>query len=197
MRNHPFVRSSAGAALPGLLALGLFAGCAGSTTAKLVTPDDDPAGVALEEGCSAVESFEDGGNEHVADGSEVDYNSEPPTSGPHYAVPADPGLYATPLAEEQLVHNLEHGQIVIYFSPTAPEELVAELRELVASDPVGLIAVPYVAASGPGEIVLTAWTRLQRCNGFSGADIDAFRAEFEGRGPENVGVPTFDTDDTA
>lgn len=176
--------------------MSLIAGCAGSTTATLVTPDDDPPPSAAG-CCSALESFEDEGNEHVADGAEVDYLTEPPTSGPHYATPAGPGLYASALPEEQLVHNLEHGQIVIYFSPDAPEEVVAELRELVESDPLGLLAVPYEAASGSGEIILTAWTHLQRCEGFSGEDIDAFRAEFEGRGPENVGVPTFDTDTTA
>jgi hypothetical protein len=183
--------------LTGAVALGLTYGCAGSTTATLVTPDDDPEGSPAES-CEAVETFADQGNQHVADGTDVDdYNSDPPTSGPHYGTPADPGLYASALPEEQLVHNLEHGQIVIYFSPAAPEELIAELRELVASDPVGLLAVPYEAAASPSEIVLTAWTHLQRCSAFSGEDIDAFRDEFQGRGPENVGVPQFDGGDTA
>ena len=185
------------AALTGLIAVGLSGGCAGSTTATLVTPTDAPDPVTAES-CTPVESFTDGGREHVADGTDVDdYNSEPPTSGPHYATPADPGIYSSALPEEQLVHNLEHGQIVIYFSPAIPEEMISELQELVASDPVGLLAVPYEAAASPTEIILTAWTHLQRCDGFSLQDIDAFRSEFQGRGPENVGIPPFDSGDSA
>jgi Protein of unknown function (DUF3105) len=184
-------------AVAGLIAMGLTGGCAGSTTATLVPPTDEPDAIAAES-CDPMESFEDAGNEHVADGTEVDdYNSQPPTSGPHYATPADPGLYSSALPEEQLVHNLEHGQIVIYFSPAIPEEMIVELQELVASDPVGLLAVPYAAAASPSEVILTAWTHLQRCDGISVEDIDEFRSEFQGRGPENVGVPAFNSGDTA
>ena len=44
------------------------------------------------------------------------YNSDPPTSGPHYAQPAQAGFYDEALPDEQLVHNLEHGYIVIWYN---------------------------------------------------------------------------------
>ena len=142
--------------------------------------------------CAQVESFEDAGNRHVAEGTQVDsYNSEPPTSGPHYATPADPGFYSTPLPAEQLVHNLEHGQIVIYYSADAAEDVIGTLLELIGRNQVALVIAPYEDAAGPTEIIFTAWTHLQRCNGFSGDDLDAFRREHQGKGPENVGIPTF------
>ena len=171
----------------------LLAGCDGSTSATINTDEGDsqasPAAV-----CGSIENFEDAGNEHVAEGTEVeDYNSDPPTSGPHYARPADPGFFSTAPPAEQLVHNLEHGQIVIHFAPDAPEETITSLQELLRDDPVSVLLVPNEDLGGTSEIILTAWTALQRCEGFSDADIDAFRAEFQGKGPENVGVPPFNS----
>ena len=54
------------------------------------------------------------------------YNSDPPTSGPHYAQPAQAGFYDEALPDEQLVHNLEHGYIVIWYNCTSLEETACE-----------------------------------------------------------------------
>ena len=61
--------------------------------------------------------------EHIPIGSNrPQYNSNPPTSGPHYDNPAEKGIYKKELPDEQLVHNLEHGYIwVSYRSDVAPE----------------------------------------------------------------------------
>lgn len=175
----------------------VLTGCGGTTTATLATGDEEPSS-GTAPSCDEVETFADAGSEHVADGTVVEsYNSDPPTSGPHYALPSDPGFFDSPLPREQLVHNLEHGQIVIYYSSTAPPDLIASLQELVQSEAVALVVVPNEAASESNEIVLTAWTHLQRCSGFSGTDIEEFRAAWQGRGPENVGVPPFEGGDAA
>ncbi len=172
----------------------LLAGCDGSTSATINTDEGDSQPSPTAAVCGSIENFEDAGNEHVAEGTEVeDYNSDPPTSGPHYARPADPGFFSTAPPAEQLVHNLEHGQIVIHFAPDAPEETVTSLQGLLRDDAISVLVVPNENLSGTNEIILTAWTALQRCEGFSEADIDAFRAEFQGKGPENVGVPPFDS----
>ena len=49
------------------------------------------------------------------DATHLPYNSNPPTSGDHYAQPADWGVYQNELPDEQLVHNLEHGGIWISY----------------------------------------------------------------------------------
>jgi len=56
------------------------------------------------------------GQEHVAVGSDVEYNSNPPTSGPHYETPADPGKYDLPVEDGYLVHSLEHGYVIISYN---------------------------------------------------------------------------------
>jgi Protein of unknown function (DUF3105) len=158
-----------------------------------------PDGVAAAEaGCGEVAEFEEVSREHIEVGAEhEDYNSSPPTSGPHYELPADGGFYPSPLPPEQLVHNLEHGQIVIWYRPDASEATVEGLQALVESanqrardsgtlEP--LVASPYDDIEGDSEYVVTAWTHSQSCLDYSRAAIDAFRRDFQGRGPQQVGV---------
>src|SRR5262245_40763396 len=78
-------------------------------------------------GDSAIETFPSEGREHVPEGSVIFYLTDPPTSGPHYPVPALGGFYSLDIAPGYLVHALEHGAVVIYYNPftvTAAEQLV-------------------------------------------------------------------------
>src|SRR3989344_6898821 len=64
------------------------------------------------------QTFTDQGQEHIAIGSShPKYDSNPPSSGWHYADPAKAGFYETPLPDEQIIHNLEHGEIWIAYHP--------------------------------------------------------------------------------
>lgn len=54
------------------------------------------------------------GRNHIAEGQLYEgYSSRPATSGPHWGAPARWGAYSAQLPDERLVHNLEHGGIVI------------------------------------------------------------------------------------
>jgi len=64
---------------------------------------------------------------HVPEGSEIVYQNEPPSSGPHYAVWATYDVHAE-LARGYYVHNLEHGGIVLVYRPDAPDEVAQALR---------------------------------------------------------------------
>ncbi len=56
------------------------------------------------------------GRGHVPIGTKIDYNSNPPTSGPHYEIWVKPGVYDRPQEDRNLVHSLEHGYIVISYN---------------------------------------------------------------------------------
>ena len=58
------------------------------------------------------------GREHVAlaQVEKTTYNSNPPTSGPHYEVPSKPGIYDTPQHDGALIHSLEHGYVIISYN---------------------------------------------------------------------------------
>lgn len=58
----------------------------------------------------------DMGREHVTDIYGVKYNSNPPTSGPHFPIWAKRGLYDRLISDGYLIHSLEHGYIVISYN---------------------------------------------------------------------------------
>src|SRR5258708_538317 len=55
--------------------------------------------------------------DHVPDGTRIQYNSNPPAAGKHYAQPQDAGIYTTPPADGHLVHSLEHGAVILWYNP--------------------------------------------------------------------------------
>lgn len=59
---------------------------------------------------------EDLGREHVAVGTNVEYNSNPPTSGPHYEEWTKPGAYDEVQDDRNMVHSLEHGYVIISYN---------------------------------------------------------------------------------
>jgi len=59
---------------------------------------------------------EDLGRDHITDISGKVYNSNPPTSGPHFPVWAKKGVYDRVLSDGYLIHTLEHGYIVLSYN---------------------------------------------------------------------------------
>jgi len=55
------------------------------------------------------------GRDHVTDIAGVNYNSNPPTSGPHFAVWAKPGTYDRLISDGYLIHSMEHGYVIIWY----------------------------------------------------------------------------------
>ena len=177
----------------------------GAVTAFVVTQGGDaqeappaPEGVtAAQADCDEVQELEEEGNGHV--NGDVEYETSPPSSGDHSATPADAGFYPDEVPEETLVHNLEHGQIVIWYSPDADEETRNDLRGLVesANDPAAvtgqsqppLLAAPHDDLPAGKSLVLTAWTASQACGAYSLDAINEFRAEYQGQGPEQATAP--------
>ena len=85
----------------------------------------------------------------------VKYNSFPPSSGPHYAQPAPWGIYPDSVKETILVHNLEHGGIVIQYGPKISQSDVQKLQSLYQDDPYGMVVAPYAKLGS--KIAATAW----------------------------------------
>ena len=102
------------------------------------------------------------------------YPSTPPASGPHTGTATLPaGVYDSPPDLGTLLHSLEHGGAVVWYSPDAPREQVDAITEFYdQNDPVGqdrVIVAPYDYDGGAGQLpdgvqmALVAWRRLQLC----------------------------------
>ncbi|WP_277554910.1 DUF3105 domain-containing protein [Halobaculum limi] len=138
---------------------------------------------------SDVQSFPNQGNEHVQRGTEVDYSTQPPTSGPHYSGVVEAGFYEEPQPMGDIIHTLEHGAIVAYY---VPGELTDEARSNLqtwADDYTdtwqSFVAVPNPYDQPQAPYTLTAWRHLLRMDEYDSETVRAFAAEFIGRGPEN------------
>lgn len=64
------------------------------------------------------EAIADLGRDHVPVGTSVQYNSNPPTSGPHFSQWTKRGVYDQPIEDGYLIHSLEHGYIVVSYNCT-------------------------------------------------------------------------------
>lgn len=60
--------------------------------------------------------FENLGRDHVDVGTEVSYNSNPPTSGDHYADWIRAGVYPESKDDKYLIHSLEHGYVIMSYN---------------------------------------------------------------------------------
>ena len=134
-----------------------------------------------------LESFPSEGANHVAPGTRVDYKTDPPTSGAHYEAPVAPGFYDREMPAEALVHNLEHGHIVIYYDPErTPAEDIEKIRRLTEQYSDYWDAVVGVPRNDPEyPVILTAWTKMLRLKEWDEERVNAFVDAFRGRGPEN------------
>jgi uncharacterized protein DUF3105 len=136
-------------------------------------------------GCT-VRSFPNFGREHTKD--RVKYKTNPPTSGPHYPVPAPDGIYDDPPAASRLVHSLEHGRIIFQFAPGAPGRVRGQLKALVKEDDRHVILTPNNTGM-PFLVAATAWRHYIGCTRSSDGMWDAlrdFKIAYRDRAPEQV-----------
>lgn len=131
------------------------------------------------------EVVEDLGREHITVGAQhPPYNSNPPTSGPHWPQPAPWGIYEDEQPDEQLVHNLEHGGVNVFYKPDLPKDQIARLEDFVRPHRVKVILAPR--AANETLIALTSWNHILKLNEFDEEKIKSFIQTNRNRGPEFV-----------
>lgn len=128
----------------------------------------------------------DQGREHVSPGHAHEYNSNPPTSGPHFARPEEWGAYREERPDEVLIHNLEHGGIWISYKPGIPEETIKKLEGFYERYGRKIIVTPR--AKNDADIAIVAWTRLDTfsVSEYSDERVNRFIEVFRNKGPEFV-----------
>lgn len=136
---------------------------------------------------SQVATFESQGREHRS--GDIDYDRVPPLSGPHWSDWESAGFYTETPRLEGLVHSLEHGAVVIYYDEAnLSNESEASLRAWGANKDgrwQSIIVAPNPNEDPRGDYVLTAWTHRLVLEDYDAEAVQAFAAEYLGRGPEN------------
>ena len=120
-----------------------------------------------------------------------EYNSDPPTSGLHYAEEAEAGFYDTnryTYPAGYLVHNLEHGYVIFWYncnlvSETECSGLKSQIQTVMGElGGTKLIAYPWPSLDVP--VAVTSWTRLQKFETFDVVQAKAFYRANLNRAPE-------------
>ena len=180
----------------------LLAVASGCTTSDEAAPADASTDVLREaewiEGgtCGALlEERALEGATHVPACSSVTYRSNPPSSGDHYPIWAAFQSYAQPVPPGFLVHDLEHGAVVLaYHCPGGCAAEVAAAQAFIDALPVDPmctgagVARRVVMAPDPAlttRWAASAWTWTLRATCFDAEAFGVFVRAHYAQAPEN------------
>ena len=139
-------------------------------------------------GCSAVQTFKElPRTPHLTPGDpEPKYNSNPPTSGLHLPSPGPWGSQDATVDKKILVHNLEHGGVIVHYKKISNQEIDAlnKLADETFAD--GVIVQPNPSITAP--IAMTSWQHLETCQKVSIPVVTAFIKSHCNKAPEKVGL---------
>jgi hypothetical protein len=132
---------------------------------------------------------------HVPEGTDPGpYNTNPPTSGTHYATPFsskffDNNTYEFP--EGYLVHNLEHGYAIFWYncellSNDECSQLKGEILGVMQKAKMyKVIAYPWPKIDVP--VVITSWGRMLRMENFDPEIALSYVKKYREKSPEPQG----------
>ncbi len=124
---------------------------------------------------------------HVPDGTQVTYDSNPPAGGPHYAETAHVGIYGRAPSDGYLVHSLEHGAVIIWYQPGLSEAEIKQLKNIYDSVPVNKkIMVPRESLNVP--VALSSWGRVLKLSSINESEIKEFMETNYDRAPEQESI---------
>lgn len=145
--------------------------------------DDKPGAVSTP--VEGTVEFDIVSRTHIAQGTTGSgYNSNPPTSGPHWNGPAKNGVYESPLADEQAIHNLEHGYVWISYKSDVGDDVKNKLKDIVKEDEWKVILTPRDA--NDSKIALAAWGRVLKMDEPDYDKVKDFIKTYRNRGPEKT-----------
>lgn len=132
------------------------------------------------------------------DGTSKAWNTDPPTSGPHYAETMIYGSYSEPIQQARALHNLEHGAVTIQYGSKVPSATVEALQGFYDTNRTGTILAPYPRLGE--KIALSAWNANDptddgkgvsaTCTAFDEKAFAAYLSAFQFKGPERFDPAT-------
>ena len=175
----------------------------------------DESGATGNGGICRRQEFPAQGQRHLRAGQQppkgFEYNSFPPTSGYHDENPAIFDAYSQPVPERHLIHNLEHGGIVVQYGKDVSRRTIDQIVQWWNQDPTGIVVSPLPndpkAEPLRDKITIAAWTgrktpitdeqqevdpadaepqkgHLAICSRFDEEAFSDFRDDYRFRGPE-------------
>lgn len=170
--------------VPTILIVGLGAWFFSKTT-KLSSGENSVLAEKVSNPVEGTQDFEIIGRNHISQGAPGSgYNSNPPSSGPHWPGAAKNGIYDNVLPDEQLIHNLEHGHVWISYKPDVSDDVKNKLKEIIAKDDWKVVLAPR--DKNDFAIALVAWGRVLEMDEPDYGRVEDFIKTYRNRGPEKT-----------
>jgi len=116
----------------------------------------------------------------IGSDTDIEYQSDPPTSGPHQPGPPIDGVVDDPIPRPVQVGLLEQGDVLLQHDPGLPAAALADLQDLAGA---GVVVAPNPDLDDP--VVATAWLYKRTCSAVDTAALQGFIDERGGKGPED------------
>lgn len=126
------------------------------------------------------------GRSHLPDDTPIQYNSNPPAGGNHYATTAHQGVYDTPPPDGNLVHSLEHGAVILWYKPDLPKEDIEKLKKIFNETSGKGIMTPRKGLDVP--VAVSSWGRVLKLQAIDERKIKLFFETNYNRAPENAPI---------
>lgn len=133
------------------------------------------------------EKMPDQGALHIARGAtHLAYNSNPPTSGPHWTGVAGPGIKDKPVSDELVLHSMEHGAAVVWYKDDLAQSDIDKITEAFNSASGKKIMLARKDLDVP--VALTSWEYLLKLQTVDESKIKEFIETNNDRGPEKAPI---------
>lgn len=188
-RNRFALGGFIGAAIIGLI-VAIVLASGSPNTVNVVALNKDASAAQ----CTNLLNVTDQGHAHIQPPKTFDYNSNPPTSGSHYAIPgqapAPTGVHLQSIPDPYQVHNLEHGHIGIQYN-NLPDAVRSALEQFTNARDTYVFMAPRPTLPAGVELSFTRWDQMINCA--TPTDPSAivklattFYNDFHGDGPEGA-----------
>lgn len=154
-----------------------------SQESSSTTSSESTSSTTLERACGPIreEPLDPAYLVHVVGtGEDVEYTTDPPTSGPHKAGPPVEGVIDEPLPRPVQVGILERGDVLIQHAPDLTPEEQADLATVAGP---GVVIAPNPDL--PARVLATAWTHKRTCDAVDLDALQGFIEERRGKGPDD------------
>lgn len=114
------------------------------------------------------------------------YGVDPPSGGNHTAQAARPATYSEGQvpSDGQVVHAMEHGDVVLWHRPDLSPEDRSALQKVSDTYERDVLLVPRATLGTP--VAATAWGRRLLCATVEPAALDLFTRTYRDKGPEKL-----------
>ncbi len=131
---------------------------------------------------------QDEGRKHIKPREKVTYKNAIPTSGPH-GEETSWGYSPAQLPNENIIHNMEHGGIVVSYRPDLDKSVVQKIKALYTEPytvdrfhPTKVVIMPRAEQQKP--IVLASWNRLLELDNYDQQKLIDYYLTNVGHSPE-------------